>query len=126
MAKKPALPVHITGPARRDIAVILKRSIREFGEAASLRYEALMLQALTDIEADPERLGSRARPEILIEGARTYHLEFSRTKVSGKRVSDPRHFLLYRQFVEKIEILRILHDARDLDRHVSRHSPGAG
>ena len=85
-----------------------------------------MLQALTDIEADPERLGSRARPEILIEGARTYHLEFSRTKVSGKRVSDPRHFLLYRRLVEKIEILRILHDARDLDRHVPRHSCGAG
>ena len=63
----------ITGPARRDIATILKRSIWEFGEAASVRYRALISQALTDIEADPERPGSEERPEIMIKGARTYH-----------------------------------------------------
>ncbi len=77
-----------------------------------------MLQALTDIGADPERLGSKARPELMIEGARTYHLEFSCTKVSGKRVSDLQHFLLYVRLGEKVEIVRIIHDARDLDRHV--------
>src|ERR1035441_1983782 len=34
-------------------------------------------QALRDIGADPERPGSTERPELLIEGARTYHLWYS-------------------------------------------------
>ena len=61
MAKK-RLQVHLTGRARRDIAAILKTSLHEFGEAASLRYRALLRQALLDIEADPDRPGSKERP----------------------------------------------------------------
>ena len=75
----------------------MKRSLQEFGEAASLRYSALIRQALFDIGADPERPGSKERPEIMIQGARTYHLEFSRSRVSGSTVKEPRHFLLYRR-----------------------------
>ena len=33
----------------------------------------------------------------MIQGARTYHVEFSRSRVSGSRVKEPRHFLLYRR-----------------------------
>jgi plasmid stabilization system protein ParE len=84
VAEKPRLQVHVTGPARRDIAAIVKPSLQEFGEAASLRYEALILQALSDIGDDPERPGSTKRPEIMIEGALTYHLEFARGKAKGK------------------------------------------
>ena len=70
MPKKRSPRFEVAGPARRDIASILKRSIREFGEAASVRYRALIRQALTDIEADPKE-----HPEIMIKGARTYHLQ---------------------------------------------------
>jgi toxin ParE1/3/4 len=93
------------------MVAILKRSFQEFGEAASLRYVALLRQALSDIEADPERPGSKERPEILIEGARTYHMALSRTRVSGSRVKEPRHFILYRRREDGvIEVARVLHD----------------
>ena len=119
MAKKRSLRFHVSGPARRDIASIVKRSLQEFGEAASLRYSALIRQALFDIGADPERPGSKERPEIMIQGARTYHLEFSRSRVSGSTVNEPRHFLLYRRREDGvIEVARILHDGRDLQRHL--------
>jgi plasmid stabilization system protein ParE len=65
--------------ARRDIINILKRSKSEFGIDAAERYESLILQALRDIEIDPERPGSKERPE-LGKSARTYHLQFSRER----------------------------------------------
>ena len=55
----------------------------------------------------------------MIEGARTYHLQFSRSRVSGLGVKEPRHFLLYcRRSDGVIEVARILHDGRDLARHL--------
>lgn len=119
MAKKRSFQFHVTGPARRDITAIVKRSLQEFGEAASLRYSALIRQALLDIEADPERPGTKERPDLMTKGARTDHLEFSRSRGSGSRVKDPRHFLLYRRRDDGvIEVARILHDSRDLQRHL--------
>ena len=119
MAKKRRIQFHVASPARRDIAAIVKRSLQEFGMAASLRYKALIRQALSDIQADHERPGSKERPEIMIEGARTYHLSLSRTRVSGSRVTEPRHFLLYRRREDGVtEVARILHDSRDLARHL--------
>jgi toxin ParE1/3/4 len=115
------MQLRVTGPARQDIARILKQSLQDFGEAAAERYATLLSQALADIAADPDRPGSRARPEIMISGARTYHLEFSRTRVSGDRVKEPRHFILYRQReIDVVEVGRILHDARELSRHLPR------
>jgi toxin ParE1/3/4 len=92
---------------------------QKFGERASLRYDALVKQAIKDIGADPERPGSKERPEIMIEGARTYYLELSRTRVSGAKVKEPRHFLLYRHREDGVvEVARILHDGRDLAHHL--------
>jgi len=103
----------------RDIKDILNWSRKEFGKSAAARYKALIKQALRDIGANPERPGSTERPEILIEGARTYHLWYSRGRVKGQGVKAPRHFLLYRRREERvIEVGRVCHDARDLARHV--------
>jgi toxin ParE1/3/4 len=94
-------------------------TVKEFGARAAFRYDALIKQALKDIAADPERPGSMERPEIMIEGARTYHLSLSRRRVSRPGVKEPRHFLLYRLRGEGvIEVARILHDGRDLQRHL--------
>lgn len=68
-------------------------TVQEFGSRAALRYDALIKQALKDIAADPERPGSTKRPEIMIEGARSYHISFSRTRMAGTRVKRPRHVL---------------------------------
>jgi toxin ParE1/3/4 len=100
----------------------LKWSEEQFGKQAAVRYRVLIKQALLDIEADPERPGSVERPEIMIAGARTYHLNFSRHRVAGPgSVKVPRHFLVYRRTrTGVIEVARILHDARDLERQLPK------
>jgi toxin ParE1/3/4 len=119
VAERQRFPLLLSGPARRDIAGILKRSFQEFGEAAAERYEALLLQAFRDIAEDPERPGSLERPEILAPGARTYHLWYSRSRVQGPNVNAPRHLLLCRRRGDgAIEVARVIHDARDLARHL--------
>jgi toxin ParE1/3/4 len=105
--------------AQLDVKAILNWSRKEFGETAAARYKALIKRALRDIGANPERPGSTPRPEIMIEGARTYHLEYSRGRVEDQAVKAPRHFLLYRRREEGvIEVGRVIHDARDLTRHL--------
>ncbi len=92
----------------------------KLGYQAKLRYEALLIQALRDIESEPFRPGSTERPEIVIKGARTYHIVLSRTHVSGPRVKEPRHFILYRHrdVANVIDNGPILHDGRDLASHL--------
>ena len=105
--------------ARQDIREILRWSEQEFGETAAARYRALIKQAVRDVAEDPKRPGSKERPEIMIEGARTYHLQFSRSHASTPGVREPRHFLLYRSREDGVvEVARVLHDARDLGRHL--------
>ena len=113
------LRVILAPAARRDIIDILKWSEEKFGRRAAARYRALLKQALRDLAADPERPGSAARPE-LASGARTYHLHFSRERSRAKgRVKSPRHFLLYRRGNEgTLEVARVLHASRDLERHL--------
>ena len=106
--------------AEEDIVSILAWSLDEFGAAARRRYEALLVTALEELRANPERLGSVARPEF---GAaiRTYHLRFSRDE--GRTVEGivhrPRHLLVYSAVGEwAIDIVRVLHDGMELERHL--------
>jgi toxin ParE1/3/4 len=101
---------------------VMKWSLKEFGEAAALRYDALMTQALTDIGDDPERPGVQHRSD-LAEGVLVYHLRFSRGRANSALgvVRNPRHFVIYRRRRDQttvIDILRVLHDSRDLARHL--------
>ncbi len=78
MAKKRGYLRAILSPeARRDVREALRWSETTFGHDARLRYEALIVQALRDIEADPAIPGSSERPEIMIEGTRRYHISLS-------------------------------------------------
>lgn len=109
----------LSAPALQDLIEILAYTEERFGPAARARYEALMLTALTDLATDPERIGSRARPE-LGEGVRVYHLRHSRTRTRARTgtVQSPRHVVVYRNVTADIVgIGRILHDAMDLERH---------
>jgi toxin ParE1/3/4 len=119
VARKRVSRPSLAPAARQDVREVLRWSEQKFGETAAARYRALIKQAVRDIGADPERPGSKERPEIPIKGARTYHLEFSRNRASGSRVKEPRHFLLYRRREDGvIEVARILHDGRDIQRHL--------
>jgi len=121
---KPAkLPGIVLAPAaREDIREALVWSLEQFGERAAARYRELVKQAIRGIASDPMRPGSVARPE-LAKGIRTYHLFISRGRGrNGQgRVERPRHFVVYRRLGDAIEVVRVLHDARELQRHV----PGA-
>jgi toxin ParE1/3/4 len=123
VAKKRGHPKAVLSPeARRDLRDALRWSETKFGHDAKMRYEALIVQALRDIESEPARHGSVERSEIMIEEARTYHIRFSRdrAKTGLSVVHNPRHFILYRRREDRnlIDIARILHDGRDLQRHL--------
>jgi toxin ParE1/3/4 len=113
--------------ARRDIRQVLERSRQEFGRDAAVRYEALLVQAFRDLVADPERPGSRERVE-LARGVRSYHLVFSRDRARTMlgAVHSPRHFVIYRRRPDQdvIDVIRVLHDARDLKRHLPSYRHG--
>jgi len=111
------LPVVLSPAARKDIEDPLLWSLDKFGADAAERCRKLLIQALRDIETDPMRAGSRTHPE-LHRDARLYFLASSRAE--GKRVKSPRHFILYRIRASALEVGRILHDSRDLARHLPR------
>ena len=119
MAKNRAPRPVLSPAASQDVRDALRWSLRKFGAAAAARYGVLLKQAVRNVGGDPEQPGSMQRPEIMVEGARAYHISLSRARVSGIRVKDPRHFLLYRRREDGvIEVARVLHDGRDLARHL--------
>ena len=105
--------------AREDIVQILAHTEVHFGEIARARYERLLIVALRDIVADPERVGSISRAE-LGNNIRSYHLRHSRghARTEHGTVLRPRHFPLYRIAPQVIGIGRVLHDAMELRRHL--------
>jgi toxin ParE1/3/4 len=91
-----AFRVVVAPQAARDIAKIVAKSRKDFGQLAAERYEALTAQALIDIGEDPRRLGATVRPDLLPSETYVYHLSFSRDRTSGQKVKEPRHFIGYR------------------------------
>lgn len=103
--------------AENDFAQIMRTSLRDFGRPASIRYKELMSQAIRQVVQNPERHGSRA----FEKGVRLYHLRHAAkdASVEGEIVRKPRHFIAYRATTpETLEIVRILYDAMDLERHL--------
>jgi toxin ParE1/3/4 len=113
------LRIVLAPAARSDIREALVWSQERFGERAATRYRDLLKQGLRDVAADPKRPGSKERPD-LARGVRTYHLCFSRDRARSDSgvVKKPRHFLVYRRRGDVIDVVRVLHDARDLGRHL--------
>lgn len=116
--KQPPASVRLSPQAEADLDEMLEWSEAQFGHGAALRYAELVIQAVRDLGADAERPGTKQRPE-LPQGVYTYHLASSREHVGvASRVKTPRHFLLYRFTADRVEVLRILHDSRDLAQHL--------
>ncbi len=119
MANPSGFHVNVSSVASRDIAEILDWTFETFGEDAFLRYDGLITQAFRDIGEDPERPGT-LQPWGFSAGVHVYHLSFSRERARSPLgiVRNPRHFVAYRIQGPVVNILRILHDARDLARHL--------
>ncbi len=114
----------LSGPAKADIVKILTWIERQFGEAARIRYAALITAGLRDISSQPDRVGSIPRPE-LGEGVRSWHLSLSRerARTAAGIVRRPMHFLIFQMEDDLVIIGRVLHDAMELMQHMDPDKP---
>jgi toxin ParE1/3/4 len=102
--------VRLGAAAEVDFANILKWTAENFGARQARVYQNTLIQAIGELADGPDVAGSRPRDEIMA-GLRTIHIARG-----GRRGS---HFLMYRAAPNStIEIVRILHDRMDLQRHV--------
>ena len=109
--------VRLSEAADRDFAAILQWTLVEFGRRQASVYRRTLIAALTDLSNDPYLPDSHPRDEIHV-GLRSLHVARK-----GRR---GRHFVLYRIVDDvTIDIVRILHDAMDLGRHVPDDVPPA-
>lgn len=97
--------------ARRDFASIVAWSADRFGDVQARRYADLVSSTIARLGDGPTVAGARPRPEIAA-GLLTLHV--GRT---GRRA---RHLVPLRgdPSARSVDVLRILHDAMDLARHV--------
>lgn len=110
--------VDLTDPALADIEDILRYTLDKYGRKMAQDYDRLIRQALRDLGQNPMRPGSKARPEIH-EAIRSYHISLSKTRAHSP-IKSPRHLVLYFEASKdsSVVISRILHDTRDLSRHL--------
>jgi len=112
--------IRLSPAAEADITEILSWSQKTFGDAARRKYEALVVQAIVDVAADCARAGVHDRSDI-VAWLLSYHISNARSRVPGRerRVVSPRHVLLFRIRGEAVvEIIRVLHDSMDTERHL--------
>lgn len=111
--------VRLTATAEADFRKIVHWSAREFGERQARNYALTLSQALEALADGPAIVGARHREDI---GRGLLSLHVARGGRKG------RHFVIFRARREgdgrTIEVLRILHDAMDLPRHVPPAAPG--
>lgn len=121
MAKRPSFEIRVAPPARCDVAAALIWNRREFGDDAAQRYSALFAQAFQDLAEDPYPPGARKRPE-LGRSLMVYHLASSRERARSTLglVRKPRHMVIYREIGGVIEVIRVVRDARDIERVIAK------
>ena len=101
--------VRLSDTAKADYDEILRWTATRFGARQAAAYGTLLADTLARLERGPAVAGARRREEIA-PGLRSLHV--------GRR---GRHFVMFRVGSETertIDVLRILHDAMDLARHV--------
>ena len=105
--------VHLTAAAEADFEEILRWTVDQFGEAQARIYAEAIPAALNDLAAGPTIFGARKRDDIL-KGIFTLHV--------ARKGHKGRHFVMFRvgraPVRKVIEVLRLLHDAMDLQRHL--------
>lgn len=102
--------IRLSADAENDFVRIIEYSIDAFGERQTDLYRGLIFDALSALAAGPDVAGSIGRDDIR-SGLRSLHITRQ-----GRR---GRHFIVYRAAPDNvIVVLRILHDAMDLARHI--------
>ena len=115
MAAKPPRPVRLTAAAEADFRGIVRWTAERFGDAQARAYAEILVAALTDLAQGPAVVGARERDDI-DSGLFTLHVARG-----GRR---GRHFVVFRIGRQRdrdvIEVLRIVHDAMDVPRHLRK------
>jgi toxin ParE1/3/4 len=102
--------VRLSAAARRDFGEIIRWTTKTFGKAQARRYGDTINRVLEQLVAGPELPTSRARPDL---GPQVRVVAIAR---QGRRAS---HLLVYRSTAgSDLEVVRILHAAMDMARHV--------
>ena len=97
--------------AERDFFSVLRWTTEQFGKRQAQVYETTLRKALKALASGPSVMGCRARPDL---GSDIASLHVARQGRKG------RHQLVFRTHEQDgvIEVLRILHDSMDLQRHL--------
>ena len=105
--------VRLSAAAEADFRQILRWTVDNFGSAQARAYADTLSSALKALSAGPSVIGVKERPEI---GSNIWTLHVARSGRKG------RHFIMFRitdaQNSKVIDVLRILHDSMDLERHL--------
>lgn len=105
--------VRLTAAAENDFREILRWTLTQFGERQSYVYAETLSIALRDLAGGPSTPGVKRRDEIA-KGIHSLHV--------ARKGRKGRHFVLFRvndaRGAAIIEVLRLLHDAMDLPRHL--------
>ncbi len=102
--------------AQADIAEILDWTERTFGEVASDRYEALIVDGLHALQVTEDATGARpvaSRPNVW-----SRHLSTVPSTSDGAKVKRPRHVLIYRVDGDVVTVGRVVHERMDRDRQI--------
>lgn len=106
--------VLLTDAAKADLRGIVGWTAEHFGDGQAKAYSGMISSAFRALKAGPNSIGVRGRDDL---GDGMFILPIAR---SGKR---GRHLIVFRTAPDRnaktLQILRILHDAMDLLRHVS-------
>ena len=105
--------VRLSAAAESDFRQILRWTVDRFGSAQGRVYADTLSSALKALCAGPCIIGGKQRPEI---SSNSWTLHVARNGRKG------RHFIMFRvtgaQDTKVIDVLRILHDSMDLERHL--------
>ena len=106
-------PVRLAAAAEADIQDILRWTLEQFGPSQAKSYAGTLSASLEALAVGSAVTGAKARNDIA-KGLFTLHV----TRDGRKG----RHFVMFRigrdQGHEVIDVLRVLHDAMDLPRHL--------
>lgn len=105
--------IRLTQTAEADFQHIIRWTVTHFGRRQGKTYAKTLTLAISDLFNGPDILGVRQREDV---GSGIFTLHVAR---KGRR---GRHFLVFRVghsvSAPTIDVLRILHEAMDLERHL--------
>ena len=113
------LELDLAKEAENDLEEITTYTAETFGEEALDRYLHLLEVVFLQLRRDPSCAGVRqADGEI-----KKYHLAQSREagRTETGVVRNPRHLIFFRESSGRLEILRVLHESMDFERHLPEH-----